>query len=86
MKSPDQVRAERIMGTLCGAIMMLALIVFLVWGIVPLIDQAGGWHNLDKFVVKDAIRSGQGGFAVSWIAFVAEASCAASYGWSAAWC
>ena len=71
VKSPDQVRAERIMGTLCGAIMMLALIVFLVWGIVPLIDQAGGWHNLDKFVVKDAIRSGQGGFAVSWIAFVA---------------
>lgn len=70
VKTPDQVRAERIMGALCGIIMLLALVVFLVWGLVPLIDQADGWHNLDKFAVKDAIRSGQGGFAVSWIAFV----------------
>ena len=58
------------MGALCGTIMLLALVVFLVWGVVPLIDQAGGWHGLDKSAVKDAIRTGQGGFAVSWIAFV----------------
>lgn len=69
VKSPEQVRADRIMGVACGIIMLLALIVFLVWGFVPLFDQIGGWSGMDKFAIKDAIRSGQGGFAVSWIAF-----------------
>ena len=69
VKSPDQVRAERIMGVICGCIMLLATIVFLVWGFVPLFDQIGGWDGVDKFALKEAVRSGQGGFAVSWIAF-----------------
>ena len=70
VKSPEQVRAESIMGVTCGIIMLLALIVFLVWGFVPLFDQIGGWDGMDKSALKEAIRSGQGGFAVSWIAFV----------------
>lgn len=70
VKSPEQVRAERIMGVVCGCIMLLAVIVFLVWGFVPLFSQAGGLDGLDKWAIKDAIRGGQGGFAVSWIAFV----------------
>ena len=69
VKTPEQVRADRIMGVICGCIMLLATIVFLVWGLVPLFDQIGGWDGMDKFALKDAIRSGQGGFAVSWIAF-----------------
>ena len=69
VKSPEQVRADRIMGVICGCIMLLAVIVFLVWGLVPLFDQVGGWDGVDKHALKDAIRSGQGGFAVSWIAF-----------------
>lgn len=69
VKSPEQVRAERVMGVICGCIMLLAVIVFLVWGLVPLLDLAGGWGGLDKHALKDAIRGGQGGFAVSWIAF-----------------
>ena len=69
VKSPEQVRAERVMGVACGVIMLLALIVFLVWGFVPLFDQVGGWDGLDKHALKDAVRAGQGGFAVSWIAF-----------------
>lgn len=69
VKSPEQVRAERVMGVICGVIMLLALIVFLVWGFVPLFDQVGGWDGLDKHALKDAVRAGQGGFAVSWIAF-----------------
>ena len=70
VKTPEQVRADHIMGAICGCIMLLATIVFLVWGFVPLLDQTGGWNGMDKFALKDAIRSGQGGFAVSWIAFV----------------
>ena len=70
VKSPEQVRAERVMGVICGCIMLLALIVFLVWGFVPLFDQVGGWDGIDKHALKDAIRAGQGGFAISWIAFV----------------
>ena len=70
VKSPEQVRAERVMGVICGVIMLLALIVFLVWGFVPLFDQVGGWDGIDKHALKDAIRAGQGGFAISWIAFV----------------
>ena len=70
VKSPEQVRAERVMGVICGCIMLLALIVFLVWGFVPLFDQIGGWDGIDKFALKDAIRRGAGGFAISWIAFV----------------
>ena len=69
VKSPEQVRADRIMGTACGIIMLLATIVFLVWGLVPLFDQIGGWDGMDKHMLKDAIRNGQGGFAVSWAAF-----------------
>ena len=70
VKSPEQVRAERVMGVIFGCIMLLALIVFLVWGFVPLFDQVGGWDGIDKHALKDAIRAGQGGFAISWIAFV----------------
>lgn len=68
VKSPERLRAEQLMGVACGIIMLLALVVFLVWGFVPLLSQ-GGWDGVDKFAIKDAIRSGQGGFAVSWIAF-----------------
>ena len=70
VKSPEQVRAEHLMGVACGVIMLLATIVFLVWGFVPLFDQIGGGGGVDKFVLKEAVRTGQGGFAVSWIAFV----------------
>lgn len=70
VKTPEQVRADRIMGVICGCIMMLATIVFLVWGFVPLFDQIGTWNGLDKNALKDAIRDGQGGFYISWIAFV----------------
>ncbi len=69
-KTPEQVRNEQIIGVICGAIMMIAVIVFLVWGFVPLFNQIGNWDGMDKWALKDAIRSGQGGFAVSWIAFV----------------
>lgn len=69
VKTPEQVRADHIMGAICGVIMLLATVVFLVWGFLPLFDQIGGWDGVDKFALKDAIRSGQGGFAVSWISF-----------------
>lgn len=72
VKSPERVRAEHIMGVICGCIMLLATIVFLVWGFSPMFDQIG-WDGMDKHAYKDAIRdavrSGQGGFAVSWISF-----------------
>ena len=42
VKTPEQIRADRIMGVVCGVIMLLATIVFLVWGFVPLFDQVGG--------------------------------------------
>lgn len=69
VKTPEQIRADQIIGTLCGIIMLLALIVFLVWGFIPLFDSmaAGGW---DQEEIKQAVRDGQEGFAVSWIAFV----------------
>lgn len=70
VKTPEQVRNERIVGVICGVIMLLATVVFLVWGFVPLFDGVGSWDGIDKFALKDAIRGGQGGFAVSWIAFV----------------
>ena len=70
VKTPEQVRNDRIVGVICGVIMLLATVVFLVWGFVPLFDAVGGWDGIDKFALKDAIRGGQGGFAVSWIAFV----------------
>lgn len=69
VKSPERVRGERIMGVACGCIMMLAVIVFLVWGFAPMADQIGGWDGVDKWALKDAIRTGQGGFAISWIVF-----------------
>lgn len=68
VKSPERMRAESIMGVICGCIMLLAVIVFLVWGFVPLFNQVG-LDGLDKWAIKDAIRAGQGGFAISWIAF-----------------
>ena len=47
------------MGAICGCIMLLATIVFLVGGFVPLFDQIGGWDGIDKFALKDArIRRG----------------------------
>lgn len=70
VKTPEQVRAERMMGVACGVIMLLATIVFLVWGFMPLFDSIGGWDGMDRNMLKDAVKSGQGGFAVSWIAFV----------------
>lgn len=70
VKTPEQVRAERIMGVACGVIMLVATIVFLVWGFMPLFDSIGGWDGMDRSMLKDAVKSGQGGFAVSWIAFV----------------
>ena len=69
VKSPERVRGERIMGVACGCIMLLAVIVFLVWGFVGTLDPVGGWDAIDKWALKDAIRAGQGGFAISWIAF-----------------
>lgn len=69
VKSPEQVRGERIMGVAYGIIMLLAVIVFLVWGFVPMLDPVSGWEAIDKWALKDAIRAGQGGFAISWIAF-----------------
>ena len=69
VKSPERVRGERIMGVACGIIMLVATVVFLVWGLVPLLDPANGMGGMDKWAIKDAIRSGQGGFAISWIAF-----------------
>lgn len=70
VKTPEQIRADRIMGVVCGVIMLLALIVFLVWGFVPLLDQVGGRDGFDKNELRDLIRDGQGGFYISWIAFV----------------
>lgn len=70
VKTPEQIRADRIMGVVCGVIMLLALIVFLVWGFVPLLDPIGGWDGFDKNELRDLIRDGQGGFYISWIAFV----------------
>lgn len=70
VKTPEQIRADRIMGVVCGVIMLLATIVFLVGGFVPLFDHLGSWDGFDKSALKDAIRDGQGGFYISWIAFV----------------
>ncbi len=70
VKSPEQIRGERIIGAICGCIMLLAVIVFLVWGLVPLFNQIGGWDGLDKGELKRAIKDGQGGFYISWISFV----------------
>lgn len=70
VRTPEQVRNDRIMGAICGVIMLLATIVFLVWGFVPLFDQIGGWSGLDKHELRNLIRDGEGGFSISWIAFV----------------
>lgn len=69
VKTPEQVRTDRILGSICGAIMMLAVIVFLVGGFIPLFTEIGGWDGIDRSALKDAIKDGQGGFAISWIAF-----------------
>ena len=34
VKSPEQIRAERVMGVICGCIMLLATIVFLVLSLI----------------------------------------------------
>lgn len=70
VKSPEQIRVDRIMGVICGCIMLLATIVFLVWGFVPLFDQIGQWNGMDKSALKHVIKEGQGGFSLSWISFV----------------
>ena len=48
--------------------MILAVVVFLVWGFLPSFDDLAT-SGFDRFDVKDYIRDGYGGFAVSWIAF-----------------
>ena len=86
VKSPEQVRAEHLMGVACGVIMLLATIVFLVWGFVPLFDQIGGWGGIDKFALEGSrahtarAASPSAGSRSSW-----AASCAASCAWWAAW-
>ena len=48
--------------------MILAVIVFLVWGFLPSLGDFAS-SGFDKFELKEYIRNGHGGFAVSWIAF-----------------
>lgn len=69
VKSPERVRVEHILGIICGCIMLLATIVFLVGGLLPLFDHISSWNNIDKLALKDAIRQGQSGFYLSWISF-----------------
>lgn len=47
VKSPEQIRAERVMGVICGCIMLLATIVFLVWGLRAAVrpDRRLGRHR-----------------------------------------
>ena len=67
-KTPAEIKRDHVLGSVCGAIMILAVVVFLVWGLVPSIgDLASG--GLDKFDIKDYVKGGYGGFAISWIAF-----------------
>lgn len=75
VKTPKQVRYDSILGVICGVIMLMAVIVFLVWGMVPLFNflTQNNWtlsgEEFDKHALKDAIKSGQSGFGISWIAF-----------------
>ncbi|OUO91321.1 XRE family transcriptional regulator [Gordonibacter sp. An230] len=74
-KSFGRVRAKRIMWAACGAIMLLATIVFLIWGFAPLLDQIGAGGSVSgkalEDTLRDVVREGRGGFAVSWISLVA---------------
>ena len=71
VKSPEQVRAEHLMGVACGVIMLLATDRVFGVGLRAAVrpGRAAGtaWTSSR---LKDAVRTGQGGFAVSWIAFV----------------
>lgn len=68
VKTPEELKRDHIIGSLCGVIMILAVIVFLVWGFLPSFDQfaQGG---MDKFEIKNFVKGLNGGFAVSWLAF-----------------
>lgn len=68
VKTPEELKRDHIIGSLCGIIMILAVIVFLVGGFLPSFDQfaQGG---MDKFEIKNFIKGLNGGFAVSWLAF-----------------
>lgn len=67
-KTAAELKRDHILGCICGAIMILAVVVFLVWGFLPSFDDLAT-SGFDRFDVKDYIRDGYGGFAVSWIAF-----------------
>ncbi|MEG0683294.1 MAG: helix-turn-helix transcriptional regulator, partial [Raoultibacter sp.] len=58
--TPEQLRTERIIGALCGAIMIIATIVFFALGF-------SGGHTLDGNSMRDWRDTG---FSSSWIAFV----------------
>ena len=67
-KTAAELKRDHILGCICGAIMILAVIVFLVWGFLPSLGDFAS-SGFDKFELKEYIRNGHGGFAVSWIAF-----------------
>lgn len=68
VKTPSELKRDHVLGVVCGAIMIFAVIVFLIWGFLPSVDQLTQ-TGFDKFEFKEYIRSGYGGFALSWIAF-----------------
>lgn len=68
VKTATELRRDHILGCICGAIMILAVAVFLVWGFLPSFGEFAA-SGFDKFEIKDYIKDGHGGFAVSWIAF-----------------
>lgn len=67
-KTVAELKRDHILGCICGAIMVLAVAVFLVWGFLPGFDDLAS-SGFDKHDIKEYIRQGYGGFAVSWIAF-----------------
>lgn len=67
-KTVAELKRDHILGCICGAIMVLAVAVFLVWGFVPGFDDLAS-SGFDKHDVKEYIKQGYGGFAISWIAF-----------------
>lgn len=67
-KTAAELKRDHILGSICGAIMLLAVVVFLVWGFLPSFESLP-MDGFDRFDIKDYIKGGYGGFAVSWIAF-----------------
>ena len=67
-KTAAELKRDHILGCICGAIMILAVVIFLVWGFLPSLGDFAS-SGFDKFELKNYIRNGHGGFAVSWIAF-----------------